>query len=486
MVDYNAALPQLQQFQAPNMLAAAEHMQKMQTSNMLMQQRAAELQKENALRAAAAQYGVNSKAYAEAAGRIDPEAGLKAFTYQRQQAAAGAAAAQAAQAAAYDRIRADSATVDLVGKHGARFEQALRMVDTTENPAATYDKLYSLLPPTLKPFYPDKYSPENVQRALMSNAEVVASVAPKAPTVYPPTGETPGYMYMPGKGGAAGTMSLIPEASLPSGAVNNLTPPSATPAPVAGVNNLVPPTTTPLTPAPTAPAIPLTPTQERQQRLEQKKKDELATFAEKERIKQEIGSELTPVAEQKLRTEVGDARANAQESLATAQGVLDAAKNLRAIPDSEKGKILGYTGKYTPNLTDAAKNAQTKFNDIKGQVTAMAKASAGSIGSMAVQEWKILADQVATLEAENLTPKVLNDQLDIIVRRAEGLMKRTKSNYTSTYDPLIRKYEGQFDLSMPEPSPEPQQAQTPVAPARGQRPVNGRPALPAGVTSSGW
>ena len=201
MVDYNTALPQLQQFQAPNMLGVAEHMQKMQTSNMLMQQRAADLQKENALRAAAAQYGVNSKAYAEAAGRIDPEAGLKAFTYQRQMQAAGASAAAAARAAELDRIRADSATVDLVNKHGARFEQALRMVDTTENPAATYDKLYNILPPSLKPLYPDKYSPENVQRALSTNAEVVASMAPKAPTVYPPTGETPGYMYTPGKGG---------------------------------------------------------------------------------------------------------------------------------------------------------------------------------------------------------------------------------------------------------------------------------------------
>jgi len=49
MVDYSVNLPQLQQAQAPNMLSIAEHMQKMQTSNMLMQQRAAELQKENAL-----------------------------------------------------------------------------------------------------------------------------------------------------------------------------------------------------------------------------------------------------------------------------------------------------------------------------------------------------------------------------------------------------------------------------------------------------
>jgi hypothetical protein len=49
MVDYSVNLPQLQQAQAPNMLSMAEHLQKMQTSNMLMQQRAREVQKENAL-----------------------------------------------------------------------------------------------------------------------------------------------------------------------------------------------------------------------------------------------------------------------------------------------------------------------------------------------------------------------------------------------------------------------------------------------------
>jgi exoribonuclease R len=478
MADFNVA-SQIQPFQAPNVLGVAEHVQKMQTSNMLMQQRAAELQKENALRAAAAQYGVNSKAYAEAAGRIDPEAGLKAFTYQRQQAAAGAAAAQAAQAAAYDRIRADSATVDLVNKHGARFEQALRMVDTTENPAATYDKLYSILPPSLKPFYPDKYSPENVQRALSTNAEVVASLAPAKPTIYPGTADMAPQAYVPGKGGALGTMSLIPETPIP----NQLTPPAAAAA-VPGVNQLAPPAAAPGANQ-SLPAVPTTPSEMRAQAAARAQAAELDTFKKKEAIKRDMSAELSPVEEQKLRTQVGEARTNAGESLATAQGVLDAAKALRAVPDNDKNRILGLSGEYTYNFTDAAKNAQTKFNDIKGQVTGMAKAAAGSIGSMAVQEWKILADQIATLEAKNLTPKALNEQLDIIVHRAEGLMRRTKQNYTSTYSPLISRYEGQFDLAEPEPRPEPKPAETPAAPARG-RAVNGRSALPAGVTSSGW
>lgn len=50
MADFSVA-SQIQPFQAPNVLGVAEHVQKMQTSNMLMQQRAKELEKENALTA---------------------------------------------------------------------------------------------------------------------------------------------------------------------------------------------------------------------------------------------------------------------------------------------------------------------------------------------------------------------------------------------------------------------------------------------------
>jgi hypothetical protein len=50
MADFSIA-SQVQPFQAPNALNVAEHVQKMQTSNMLMQQRAKELEKENALNA---------------------------------------------------------------------------------------------------------------------------------------------------------------------------------------------------------------------------------------------------------------------------------------------------------------------------------------------------------------------------------------------------------------------------------------------------
>jgi len=50
MVDYSAALPQLQQYQAPNMLAMAEQANKMQLYNTMMQEKQRGFQESNALR----------------------------------------------------------------------------------------------------------------------------------------------------------------------------------------------------------------------------------------------------------------------------------------------------------------------------------------------------------------------------------------------------------------------------------------------------
>jgi hypothetical protein len=169
-----------------------------------------------------------------------------------------------------------------------------------------------------------------------------------------------------------------------------------------------------------------------------------------------------------MRTEIGEARSEANESLATVQSVLDAVNDLRSIPDKDKERVLGLTGEYIPNFTGAAKTAQTKLNDIKGQVTAMAKAAAGSIGSMAVQEWEILANQIATLQAKNLDARTLNEQLDIIEHRAKGLLKRTQKNYNDVYGPIIKDSEGAFDLIMPEPRKIPERGAAPAATGQGR------------------
>jgi hypothetical protein len=483
MADFSIA-SQVQPVAAANPLNMLEHVQKMQTSNMLMQQRAAELEKETAIRGAAAKHGVGSQGYIDAVARIDPAAALAAMNQQRQAAAAGASASASAASAALSRLQGDKVTQDILAKKGDQFVMGLRSLESypPEQQPIIYGKMYQAMPDTLKPFFNPIYSPKAAELAQMTAADFVAKAKENQPQLQPAEAGMPGRTaYMPGANGTLGTMVVVPEA-LPPGASNTLMPQSGGVNNLApNVNNLVPgaaPAPVALGAQPQPQAGAMLPSQIRAQAAAAAQAAELETFKKKEAIKRDMSAELSPVEEQKLRTQVGEARANASESLATAQGVLDAAKTLRAVPDNDKNRILGLSGEYTYNVTDAAKNAQTKFSDIKGQVTAMAKAAAGSIGSMAVQEWKILADQIATLEAKNLTPKALNEQLDIIVHRAEGLMRRTKQNYTSTYSPLISRYEGQFDLPEPEPRPAPKVEEAPAAPAS-RRSTNGRATTPS-------
>jgi len=183
MVDYSAALPQLTQFQAPNMLAMAQQASQMQAANTLMQQRAQELQKENALRAAGAKFGVNTPEYAAAAGGIDPEAGLKAYHYQAQIVNQQRQALGEARRAKLAEIQSDKETMDLINTHGDNFQKALRVVDSypEDQRAGVYSKLYEALPPKLKDLYNPTYSPEAVNRAMMTTADIVSALKPKEP-----------------------------------------------------------------------------------------------------------------------------------------------------------------------------------------------------------------------------------------------------------------------------------------------------------------
>lgn len=207
MVDYNAALPQLQQFQAPNVLALAQQANQMQAANMLMQQRARELQKENVLAAAGARYGVNTPEYAAAAGGIDPEAGLKAYHYQSQIVNQQRQALGEARRAKLAEIQSDKETMELISKHGDNFQKALRVVDSypEDQRAGVYGKLYEALPPKLKEFYNPTYSPEAVNRAMMTTADIVTALKPKEP------------QYLMGPAGpiaidkTTGTYSVVPE-----------------------------------------------------------------------------------------------------------------------------------------------------------------------------------------------------------------------------------------------------------------------------------
>jgi hypothetical protein len=225
MVDYNAALPQLQQFQAPNVLALAQQANQMQAANMLMQQRSQELQKENALRAAGAKFGVNTPEYAAAAGGIDPEAGLKAYHYQSQIVNQQRQALGEARRARLAEIQSDEKLMDLASKHGEEFKNGVRMIEgfpEQERPAA-WGRLISALPEKMRAVYPSAYSTDAARLAMSTTSEILSAAKPKES------------QYLMGPAGPiaidknAGTYSVVPE----GGAARAVDVPAA--APAAGV-----------------------------------------------------------------------------------------------------------------------------------------------------------------------------------------------------------------------------------------------------------
>jgi hypothetical protein len=264
MVDFSIA-SKVQPVAASNPLNMLEHVQKMQTSNVLMQQRAAELQKENAIRDAARQHGFGSQGYIDAIARIDPAAAAVALREQRQAEAARASAGASAASSALSRLQTDKVTQELLAKKGDQFVMGLRSLESypEEQRATIYSKMHDAMPGTLKPFFNPIYSPKAIELAQMTAADFVAQAKGVEPTILPRQAGMPLEAYVPGKGGALGQTMIVPEA-LPPGAVNTMTPqpggvnnlvPGAgtnfTPRPMPGVNTLAPAVAPAATPAPT-------------------------------------------------------------------------------------------------------------------------------------------------------------------------------------------------------------------------------------------
>jgi len=229
MVDYNAALPQLAQFQAPNVLAMAQQANQMQAANMLMQQRARELQKENALAVAGARYGVNTPEYAAAAGGIDPEAGLKAYHYQSQIVNQQRQALGEARRAKLAEIQSDEKLMDLASKHGEEFKNGVRMIEgfpEQERPAA-WSRLISALPEKMRAVFPSAYFPDAARLAMSTTSEILSAAKPKES------------QYLMGPAGPiaidknTGTYSVVPEGGAAPAAAPAAAAPAAAPAPVA-------------------------------------------------------------------------------------------------------------------------------------------------------------------------------------------------------------------------------------------------------------
>jgi hypothetical protein len=164
---------------------------------------------------------------------------------------------------------------------------------------------------------------------------------------------------------------------------------------------------------------------------------------------------LNPAQQQKIKTEMATDYKVLNNTSAQTDDLLKSIDMLRD-PKIAQGlkDVTGYTGVYTPTFKDASQLAQTRLDNLKGKVIALGKASAsmtGSIGSIANQEWKILADQIASIDPK-LGEKALLEQVQLVEDKALGTIERAKELYARQYGEHFDTI-GQQYSKMPELKP---------------------------------
>lgn len=160
---------------------------------------------------------------------------------------------------------------------------------------------------------------------------------------------------------------------------------------------------------------------------------------------------LTAVQETALRNNMGKNLTTAQTTLDTMQRVIDTVEEIRRLPPEVKEAITGYSA-YLPSLYGSTKEGDRLIDNLKGLVTAMGRSQAqlsGSLGNMAVQEWKIVSDQIAGLDLHKLDSSGLDKQLDTVAQQARAATTRVQDAYEQTHAEDFARYPGRFQLRSP-------------------------------------
>lgn len=167
----------------------------------------------------------------------------------------------------------------------------------------------------------------------------------------------------------------------------------------------------------------------------------------------------------KRRDLVGKEFRNAATALQNLEDTLDSSYQVRTAPGLSRA--TGYTGTMLPSFPGgAAAQAETRLDNLRGKITAMGKATAamtGAIGSIANQEWKILADQIAVIDPKKGV-QPLTEQLDALERQAEAAMERIRNGYSRIYGEDFSRFPQLRDLPAPK-SVRPRAATSGAAPA---------------------
>jgi hypothetical protein len=141
---------------------------------------------------------------------------------------------------------------------------------------------------------------------------------------------------------------------------------------------------------------------------------------------------------------------NAGTALQNLQETLNSAQQVRTASGLERA--TGFSGAYLPSFPGgAAAQAQTRLENLRGKITAMGKATAamsGAIGSIANQEWKILADQIAVIDPVKGVGPML-EQIDSLEKQARSAMGRIKDAYEKQYGEDFERFPQFRELPMP-------------------------------------
>jgi hypothetical protein len=161
---------------------------------------------------------------------------------------------------------------------------------------------------------------------------------------------------------------------------------------------------------------------------------------------------LTPAQEVKRRDTLGKEFKSATAALQTTQDVLDSISFVKSEPGLSRA--TGYTGMLPSFSEGAAASAETRLANLKGKITALGKAAAastGAIGSIANQEWKILADQIAAIDPVKGTGPLLK-QLELVELQAQGAMARIRDAYGRQFGEDFERFPQFSDLPAPQSS----------------------------------
>ncbi len=162
---------------------------------------------------------------------------------------------------------------------------------------------------------------------------------------------------------------------------------------------------------------------------------------------------LTPKEQVVRRDQIAKDYRAAQTAITNFTDVINKAAEVRDLPKEAKEALTGVSG-YFPSLTGSARTADTKLANLRGAITAMGKAAAaesGALGNMAVQEWRIISDQVAALDEKKMEPRDLDAQINLIINRAKVAYENVRDAYYQQYEPDLQKMPGKFQLKVMKP-----------------------------------